>query len=393
MLMAWSEQPQLVERFRAVCSFLKQTCKHWKLGSSYQGWVAAQMREMPRLIPLIVRQLRQHMRRLQTRHPDCRWETFAIDGSQITCPRTLENQRAMGDLGKPDGKPLLSVTSILHLPTGMPWDFRVGPGTDSERAHLRDMLDQLPEGSLLVADAGFVGYELCCELIRRKQHFLLRVGGNIHLLNSLGYDVEVEGRTVYLWPAKQQNRNSPPIRLRLIVVQDEKKRPVYLVTSVLDPAELTDQEAGEIFRQRWGIEVFYRTAKQTMQHHVMRSRTPDTCYLEISWALLGVWVLELMTARQLDAAGADPRRASPAQARNAVRRAMRNQRPCDRTRRWLLRVLADCRLDDYERHHPKASRNYPRKKNHQPPGPPIIKPPNETQLRKAKQLTPIFIRA
>ena len=79
----------------------------------------------------------------------------------------------MGDVGKPDGMPLLSLTSILHLGLGLPWAFRVGPGTDSERAHLRDMIDELPTGSLLVADAGFIGYDLCRELLARQRHFLL----------------------------------------------------------------------------------------------------------------------------------------------------------------------------------------------------------------------------
>jgi hypothetical protein len=295
----------------------------------------------------------------------------------------------MGDVGKPDGMPLLSLTCVLHLGTGLPWDFRVGPGTDSERSHLRELLDELPEDSLLVADAGFVGYNLCSEMIRRKQHFLLRVGGNIHLLNSLGYDFEVDGQTVYLWPVKQQNGNQPPLRLRLIVVRDEHKQPVYLVTSVLDPLQLSDQQASQIYRWRWGVEVQFRTTKQTMQHHTMRSRTPQTCYLEMTWAFLGVWLLQLMTARQVAAAGGAPCEISPAQARNCLRRVMRNDSPRHRSRRGLCQTLAHCRLDCYQRNGPKASRNYPRKKRREPPQPPRIKPPTAAQTRRAQQLTPI----
>ena len=388
--MAWSEQAQLTERFQAVGALLKQTCRHWDLGSSYEGWVEAQMREAPRLVPLIVRRLREHQLRKLGDHRRCgRWEVLVVDGSHVVCPRTIENQQAMGDVGKPDGMPQLSLTSILHLGTGLPWDFRVGPGTDSERSHLRDMLDDLPAGSLLVADAGFVGYDLCRELIDRRQHFLLRVGGNLHLLESLGYQFEGAGQTVYLWPAKQQNKNQPPLRLRLIVLQDEGKRPVYLVTSVLDPRELTDEEGGDFFRQRWDIEVYYRTTKQTMQHCVMHSRTPETCRLELTWAFLGVWLVNLMTACQVAAAGGDPRRVSAARARNSVRRVMRGDSPSHRSRRGLFGVLADCRLDQYVRRRPKAPRPYPQKKRHKPPDPPVMKPPNQTQLLKAKELTPV----
>lgn len=389
MLMAWSEQSQLTERFRMVRIVLKQACRHWSLGSSYDGWVSAQKREAPRLVPLIVQRFRKQMRELKDHRLCGGWDAFAVDGSQVACPRTLENQQAMGDLGKPDGIPQLSLTGMLHLGTGLPWDFRIGPGIDSERSHLRDMLDDLPEGSLLVADAGFVGYDLCRDLIRRKQHFLLRVGGNIHLFESLGYDYEVDGRTVYLWPAYKQNKNEPPIRLRLIVLSDEQKRPVYLVTDVEDPDELSDEEGGEIYQGRWGIEVHYRTVKRTMQHHTMHSRTPETCYREATWAFLGVWLLQLMTARQVVQAGGGPQRTSIAQARNSVRRVLRNQPPGANPRHPLQRVLAGCRIDTYDRRHPKASRDYPRKKRHKPPDPPKIKPPNQTQLRKAKQLTPL----
>lgn len=389
--MAWSEQSQLVERFRAVSSFLKETCKHWKLGSSYDGWVAAQQREVARLRPMVIQRLRQHARKIDSGPSGCRFQLFAVDGSKAACPRTIANQQAMGDLGKPEGIPQLSLTCLWQMSTGLPWDFRIGPGTDSERAHLRDMLDELPEQSLLVADAGFIGYDLCRELTHRNQRFLLRVGGNIHLLSELGEDYEVQGNTVYLWPVKQQDQHERPLQLRLIVVREPGQEPVYLVTNVLDPEELSDAEAAEIYRQRWGIELQFRTVKQTMQHHTMRSRTPDTCYLEMMWAFLGVWLLQLITACKIAEAGGKPRTASPAQARNVVRRVMRDQRPGTRTRRGVNTVLAACRLDEYVRKRPKGSRNYPRKKRHKLPDPPIIKPLNPQQLQKLKDLTPLTL--
>ena len=393
MLMAWGEQTQLVERFHAVTSFLKQACQHWELGGSYEGWVTALAREQQRLVPLVIQRLRRHMQSMKSYQRCGSWEAYAVDGSEFACPRTQENQQAMGDVGKPDGMPLVSLTTLYHLRLGLPWALRVGPGTDSERAHLRDMAHEHPRGSLLVADAGFVGYDLCRSLLAQKQHFLLRVGGNVRLLNELGYDWEVRGRTIYLWPLNQQQEKQPPLQFRLIVCQDERKQPVYLLTSLLDPDQLTDPQAGELYRLRWGIEVFYRTTKQTLERHTLRSRTPENCYLELTWTVLGVWLLQLMTVRQFVGAGHDPREASPAQARTLVRRVLRHEKPSHRTRRALCRLLADCRQDRYVRKGTKASRNYPRKKRHQPPGPPIIKSPTEKQIQTAKQLTPITLAA
>lgn len=392
LLMAWAEQPQLTERFDAVTECLQAACPHWKLGGSYQGWVDAQQREQSRIIPAVVGRLRQQMRELNVGRRLARWDAFGVDGSKISCPRTRENQAALGDVGKPEGIPQMSLTAVMHLATGLPWDFRTGPGTDSERGHLRQMLPGLPADSLLVADAGFIGYDLCREMLRREQHFLLRVGGNIHLLQELGYRQEIAGKTVYLWPVDQQQRNQSPLKLRLILLQDDDKQPVYLVTSVLDAAELTDAEGSVIYGRRWGIEVQFRTLKQTLEHHTVRSRTPQNCYLETAWAYLGVWLLELMTLNEIIQAGGDPQKRSPAQARNAIRRSIRNASPQRRCRTPLLTVLASCQTDSYQRRGPKASRSYPRKKQHKPPGPPNIKLPTQQQLQKAKQLTPITLR-
>ncbi len=390
LLMGWSETTALRERFGGIREFLKRACPHWRLGTSYSGWIAAQRREQQRLVPVVVERFRAEMRLLFDQQRFGRWNAFAVDGSDSPCPRTLANQAAMGDTGKPDGIPQVAMTKLLHLRTGLPWSFRVGPGTTSERSQLREMLADLPSASLLVADAGFVGYELCRHLLERGQHFLWRVGGNVRLLTELGYPWEVTGDTVYLWP--QEFRDQPPLKLRLIKLCDEQKQTVYLVTSVLDPAELSDEEAGELFAARWGIEVNYRTLKQTLEFPALRSQTPDTCYLELTWMILSAWLLKLLNVRALHPAGVDLRRASPAQTRDAIRRCLRNEPPCRRTRRSLARVLTTCQLDRYERLGGKASRNYPRKKKQRPPSPPMLQSPTRQQLQAAKQLTPLTIQ-
>jgi Transposase DDE domain len=392
MLMAWVEPVQLVERFTTVAGFLKQMFPHWKLGSSYEGFVKA-LAQAPELVGQITQRLRRQMQSLERGQRSGRWQAYAVDGSQLAAPRTVENQQAMGGKGQLDGMPLVSLTVLYDLQGGLPWAFRVGPGSESERAHLKSMLPELPNRALLVADAGFVGYEFCRGLMAADQHFLLRVGGNIQLLESLGYRYEIAGQTVYLWPQDQQQQQQPPLKFRLIVLQKPDRQPVYLVTSVLVSDQLTDEEAGQFYRQRWEIEVFYRTTKQTLQHHRLRSRTPENCYQELTWIMLGVWLLKLMTLDKLIAAGHPPQDLSPARARNIVRRVIHNQRPCPRSTCALSLLLAGCRKDNYVRLGPKATRSYPRKKRHQSPGPPKIKPPTPKQIQQAKHLTPQTIAA
>jgi len=206
VLMAWGEQAGLTERFRVIMAFCKRVCPHWKLGSSYDGWVQALTRESPRLLPAVLKRLRQAMREMKLRLPPQRWQALAVDGTTAVCPGACENQQAMGSKGKRGGMPLVALTVLFDLQLGLPWDFRVGPGTDSERGHLLDMIEEL--GQLLVADAGFIGYDFCRRLMAHGKHFLLRVGANVHLLKDLGYKCQVQGETVYLWPGDQQSRTS-----------------------------------------------------------------------------------------------------------------------------------------------------------------------------------------
>lgn len=388
--MAWGEQPQLGERFDAVRECLQGACPHWKVGASYEGWMAAQRREQDRLIRLIVNKLRRHMRELAEYRRVGRWEAYAVDGSDGVCPRTLAFQAESNDTGKPDGMPQLSMTVMYHLGLGLPWAFRVGPIRESERSHFDDMLDALPEGAMLVADAGFIGYARCREMTGKNRPFLLRVGGNAHLLKELGYDYEVEDETVYLWPTEQQAKKEPPLKLRLIVIRDPGKEPIYLVTNALDKEQLSDAEARELYHRRWGVEVFYRDAKQTLDHDGVRSRRPENGYLEMTWALLGAWILKLMAIRELAAKKIQPQKMSVARTRNLIRRAIRNAKRSRRSPSFA-EALARCQLDNHRRTKPKASRKYPRKKRHEPPQPPKIKLSTAPQRQLAQALTPLTL--
>ena len=80
----------------------------------------------------------------------------------------------------------------------------------------------------------------------------MRVGANVRLLKRLGYVREYDG-IVYCWPDAAAKKKQPPLALRLLHFKD-RRGDVYLVTSVLDPKALTDVQASEIYRRRWGIE-------------------------------------------------------------------------------------------------------------------------------------------
>src|SRR5262245_7909458 len=184
-----------------------------------------------------------------------RWRAFAVDGTRIEAPHTAANEAELGCAGRDKTAPQVFLTALWHMGLGLPWDYRVGPGTASERTHMKRMVADRPPGSLVVADAGFVGYGLCRRRLRHGQHLLLRAGGTITLLKGLGSSHEERDGLVYLWPHKP--RRCRPLVLRLIVLR-QGEQDVSLLTDGLDPGRLSDAEAAELFGMRWGEEVFFR---------------------------------------------------------------------------------------------------------------------------------------
>jgi hypothetical protein len=385
LLMAWSEGQTLSARFQFAGDTARDGHPHWKLGRSYSGFAQATIGKSSEILAGLKRRFRAQMtaetRLFRDRDGFC---LLAVDGSRLECPHTAANEEGLGCAGREKTAPQVFVTTLWHPGFALPWDFRTGPGTDSERRHLDQMLGDLPEKTLLLSDAGFVSYELCQALLHKGHSFLLRVGSNVHLLTNLEYDYQQRDDIVYLWPTKC--RCCAPLKLRLIRLKDEQHEPVYLLTNILDIERLGDTTAKRLYRLRWGVEVFYRSAKQTLQRRRLLSRTPETCQAEAQWVVAGVWLLGLMAVRQQLHRGLEPRNWSAAKARDAVRSAMR--RSGSRSGRYasLSTALVAAVKDAYIRSGSKQARNYPRKKREKPPGPPIIKPATALEQKQAKEL-------
>jgi Transposase DDE domain len=379
ILMVWSAEQTLQARFEETRELVRRLFPKWTLGKSYTGWYEAQLKWLTPLRPALGKRLRQQMQTLAGRHWQRQgWCAFAVDGSRVACPRTEANERELKCAGRKKTGPQLFVTTLLHMGTGLPWDFRIGPGTASERRHLEDMLPDLPPQSLVVADAGFTGYELYRRLLAAEQNFLLRVGANVHLLRKLG-SIEREGRDiVYLWPEK--NRPQAPVVLRLIERREGNNK-MFLVTNVLNKDSLSDESAAVFYEMRWGVEVFYRSLKQTLSKRKMLSHSPAAAKCELTWAMFGMWLLGLMSVAGILARGGDPLSWSAALARNRVRRSMRNALTGRRQDRGLAHDLARATKDSYDRLGSKKARDWPHKKKDKPPGNPIIQAANAEQRR------------
>ncbi len=281
-------------------------------------------------------------------------------------------------------KPMMWITTLWHVTTGLAWDWRLGPSDSSERAHLREMLASLPLLSLIICDAGFVGYDFFKSIMDAKQELLIRVGSNVRLLRKLGTVCETS-QTVYLWPEGARKRRQPPLVLRLVVLNDGRK-PVYLVTSVLDEKKLSDAMVADLYRRRWGIELYYRHLKQTFGRGKLRSHNAENADLEMHWSLLGLGAMLLDTTHELQRVNIAPNRLGVAAMLKAFRSAITHYDRAAKPGKSLAKRLQAAIIDAYQRQS-KASRNYPRKHKETAAGAPLIETATKSQRQSANALT------
>jgi len=413
LLWAMSELSTLHERFAQARKLITKVFR-WQLapGGSYQGFMKMLGKWQPELLGVLVPHLREQMRVV---HP-AQWKTagyvvFAADGSRVALARSesLEaafaprhrrqrpapRKKAVGRRRAPKHQaaasrqkkatsPQLWLTLLLHVGSGLPWAWRTGPSGASERDHLVALVPELPAQALLVADAGFVGYDLWQTLLTAGHHVVIRVGANVRLLRQLGW-VREQAQVVYLWPDEAARKHRPPLVLRLVVVQDGKQ-PVYLVTD-LPKTGLSDRHVATLYGARWGVEVFFRTFKQTFGCRKLRSRSARNARLELEWALVGLWGVCLLGTRELHGSGHHPTRLSPVAAIRAFQQTLREYRVRPATHaETLWGQLRLARLDDYQRRSSKTSRAYPRKKQRSPIGIPQITLATEQQIAQAAAL-------
>jgi hypothetical protein len=247
---------------------------------------------------------------------------------------------------------------------------------------------EFPEFTLFCGDAGFVGYDFWRGIADRGHHFLIRVGSNVHLLKQLGYAREREG-IVYCWPNAAMKKRQPPLVLRLLHFHDGRGD-VYLVTNVLAERELTNAQAGEIYRRRWGVELQFRALKQTFGRSKLRSRTPDCAEIELHWSLIGLWMLQLLAIKEQTAAGEPADRTSIATVLRIIRTMIYQESRVPPPGKSLPQQLAAAQLDNYQRHSKKKSRNYPRRKEEPSAGKPLVKIATRTQRQKLEELAAIL---
>jgi hypothetical protein len=209
-----------------------------------------------------------------------------VDGATVTLPDTEENQAAFPQPSsqKPGlGFPICRWVALLCLGRGALLDAAMGPcegkGSD-ERSLLRERLDPLQSGDIVLGDAFYATYFLRWELTRGGVEGLFEQHGARKRSTdfSKGQKLGVRDHLIVLPQPKKPDWMSPyeydqaPATLP---VRDFQAGGKIMVTTVLDPKDTPKCVLKTLYRQRWNVELDLRNIKTTLGMEPLRCKSPE----------------------------------------------------------------------------------------------------------------------
>jgi hypothetical protein len=390
LAMTWSLGDSTTERFemaRGIVAICRP--KRRRAGTTAQGFQKALCRLPMRPLVALAGALRSRLVSLlgnDLLHGG--FIPLGCDGSRLECSRNDELLARMGRAGQADGAPSMWVTAVVHLTTGVPWSWWLGKGGASERDHLRRLLPTLPKKALVIADAGYDGYDLAVATLKSGASFLIRMSSKAHLFVDRPTD---PGRFrqgwVSYWPGRARQAGLPPLRLRLIRVRGrrrgkgpERATEVWLLTDV-EAGRMSITQAASFYRLRWENEGLFRSFKRTLKKVHLVGRTVRAVHREAYGSLLACQLLLAQGAWALRGARGRAAAVVPCSARQAilaVREELKAAMKSDRRESYRDR-LARSQRERRERTSKKQKREWPQRTPHKPPKPPHLLTMNDKE--------------
>ena len=239
------------------------------------------------------------------------WELDQSSLDQVA--RTLPALRAA-----PPGDPLLlpGKLSALYNVRTQQWKHiqQIESPTQNEKVAARAMLERLveegvEEGSLILADLGYFGFEWFDWLTEHKMWWVsrFRAKTSFEVIHHFYTGQDEQGRPFsdsLIWlGAYRADRAGHAVRM---VTFWQGTSEYSYITSVLDPHKLTMLDIARVYARRWDIEMAFKLVKRYLGLHMLWSAKPVVIHQQV-WGVL--IISQIMQAFQMEIAaraGVDP---------------------------------------------------------------------------------------
>jgi len=215
---------------------------------------------------------------------------FITDGTFLQMQDTEEIKkvfRASTNQGYPKGL----FQGIIEQGIGTVFNYVLGSDSKSELELVYEMIDTLPEGSLLLADDLYNCFSIFALLEERGVKIIVP-GKRVRkydVIEEIGHGDEIvrikkSTNSKWLKGKKLEKETLLMRRIEYNSVCDESKK-LVLYTSLLDK-KISKEEIILKYASRWDIEISIREIKTIMDINIVRSKSPDTAYKEVLAALI-----------------------------------------------------------------------------------------------------------
>jgi hypothetical protein len=251
---------------------------------------------------------------------DPRWlwkgrRVYVYDGSTVTMPDTLENQRAYPQpvVQRPGiGFPMARIAAVFSLACGAVFELGIcryaGKG-QSELILLRTLMNVFRSGDIMLADRLMCAWTEMVMLKQRGVECVCRFTSHRRADFRKGQRVGSDDHIV-VWPKPPRPRTidqtayaalpeSLTVRECRIRIEQAgfRIKTLVIATTLLDAEAFTKEDLVQLYRRRWNAELDLRSLKQTLQMDVLRFKTPELVRKELWTHILTYNLIRTITAQ------------------------------------------------------------------------------------------------
>jgi hypothetical protein len=270
---------------------------------------------------------------------------MAIDGVQIDVPDTPSNVEAFGIAvgGTRRPFPQIRVVGLGECASHAVIAAQVSGIHTGERELAKGLVGQVAPDMMVIADRGFFSFELWQHYLTTEADLLWRVTISLklpvekvfddgsfmstivsHKLRSSGYQIPLS--------AVDDPRDATHIPVRVVEYTVEgsgSEEPEFfrLITTVLDPEDLSAVDLAAAYHERWEYEISLREIETQLLKPAsgLRSKKPEMIRQELWGLLLAHYGLRALMIEAADTYHLDPDRLSFIRSLNVVRRQVTDQ--------------------------------------------------------------------
>lgn len=241
--------------------------------------------------------------------------TFITDGTYFQLQDTKELRKKYfvkeGDNAYPQG--LLQV--VLQQGSGQVCSFKIGTRHQSELELIRPLIEDLPEGSLLLADDLYSTYAVFCLMLKKGCHLIVpgKRERNYSVIEKLSKGDEIvelkKPKNRPDWISPQEWKQFPSkITMRRIAYPspDDGQQECVQYTTLLNE-EISGAEIVLKYYTRWDIEITIREIKTIMGINIARGKTEDMVFKEITVALTAYNMLRKIISKSVNETDFSPK--------------------------------------------------------------------------------------